>query len=373
MTILLKLFVKTAWAVSVWPVLGSVPGTAARVGLVFDLTDTSGEVVDLMSGFDLAIEDSGSRIETRKYDSKRDAIGTVSAMKSMLESPPDIIVAEINSSKAFVAAEIAEEAKRLLIVPLASAPDITRNKKYVFRTSYADDFQGARLARFARDSLKASRAAIFLDVGQLYSKSLSESFKSAFSSIGGTVVREERVAGISADFSESLSRLKDKNIDVIFLPLYEDLAARIINQATRLGVHPKAFVGGDGWYPRDIFADLVNPRTLPFDLYWVEQFELSRLKGALLKLVARIEKRAGKKINASIAAGYDTGLLVATLLKRTQKNRSQDSLLKAIQEMPPLAGLCTTYAYKGKHNPDKSLFIHKLTGGSGVFFSELKP
>src|SRR5690606_21768027 len=137
----------------------------------------------LMKGINIAVDQLKKRgfdLEVIKYDSGTKGIGTRQAMLKLLQDPPDLILGEVYSSKAKIASDMAEQARRVMITPWATAPSVTAGKKYVFRTCFSDKLQSRKLAQFAYNSLKARRVAILKDASELYSQTLSKYFKKEF-------------------------------------------------------------------------------------------------------------------------------------------------------------------------------------------------
>lgn len=76
------------------------------------------------------------------------------------------------------------------------------------------------VAKFALDNLKAKKAAVLYDVASDYNKGIAEFFKKTFEENGGTVVAFETYTTGDKDFSAQLTKIKNANPDVVFLPNY---------------------------------------------------------------------------------------------------------------------------------------------------------
>ena len=168
-------------------------------------------------------------------------------MTRAISDKPDIIVGEVRSSKAFVAAGLAESAKILYITPMATAPQVTKNKKYVFRTCINDDFQGAHLAEFAIAELKAKNATIIWDSSQLYSKALAESFRDEFKRLGGRILSNHKLHTKLSNLEPIVADVKSQQPDIVFMPVYEDLGLSFVKGVRSSGLKGVKILGGDGW------------------------------------------------------------------------------------------------------------------------------
>ena len=136
------------------------------MGVVFDLSARREPTNDVVRGIEFAaakLRRQGIEIQLETFDSKSYGLGTREAMLTMLKSHSDLIIPEVDSSKAVIVAEIDEKGRRVMITPYATSPIVTAGLKYVFRTCFSDDFQGMRLAEFAVHELKRGTAALIID------------------------------------------------------------------------------------------------------------------------------------------------------------------------------------------------------------------
>lgn len=348
-----------------------------KVGLVFDLSgDVSEAPLDVVRGIEYAqryLEKEGIYLQLRKYDSGRDALGTQKAMERLLRDDLDFIVAEVYSSKGIIAAEMAEKAKRVMITPYATSPQVTKGRKYVFRTCFSDDFQGEKLAKFARENLKARSAAIFYDASQIYSKTLAESFKHTFTQSGGVIKHSEPMLGQTGSFKEQLLNAKQANADVIFLPTYENTAARFVNEAVFRGYNDFAILGGDGWGATQMFDDLVFDKKFPMQAYWTSHYSGNFSEEALKHAKHDYKEISGRDFNASIAIGFDTAQVIARAVKIAGKKSTQIGYREAIHKIKPFRGLSGQIHYGASQDPNKSVFVRRVEGNKMGYVTEIKP
>lgn len=102
------------------------------------------------------------------------------------------------------------------------------------------------MANFALKTLKAKKAAIIYDATSDYSKGLLKNFKNIFEKSGGKVIAQEAFGKGEQDFSSILTKIRAKNPDVLFAPVYYDEAGLIIKQARELGMNIP-ILGADGF------------------------------------------------------------------------------------------------------------------------------
>lgn len=158
------------------------------------------------------------------------------------------ILGSVMSSCTLAGAPIAQDSGIPTISPTSTAVQVTRTGDYIFRSCFLDPFQGAVVATFSANDLKAKTAAVIFDNANDYTKGLAEAFKESFEELGGEVVAYESFTDESktVDFSAQLTKIKSANPDVIFLDAYYSAAALMAKQARGLGI-TVPFVGADGW------------------------------------------------------------------------------------------------------------------------------
>ncbi len=119
-----------------------------------------------------------------------------------------------------------------------------KGKVWSFRDVYRDDFQGAFLAKYAKNILGLKNVAIFYENND-YGIGLKEAFVAQAKKIGLNIAGEEAYVKGTTDFTPQLTALKGNNPDGLFISGYYNEGALIANQAAKLGMNiPK--MGADG-------------------------------------------------------------------------------------------------------------------------------
>ncbi len=127
------------------------------------------------------------------------------------------------SSAAFRAAATVLSQRRVLMVsptntsPLLAQPE--GRERYYFRTAFNDLIQAAVVADFARQRLRARRAAT-LAIDDPYSSVLADSFADAFRANGSGALTRQVVPSASR-MASAARRIAASPPDVIFLPLFQ--------------------------------------------------------------------------------------------------------------------------------------------------------
>jgi branched-chain amino acid transport system substrate-binding protein len=187
----------------------------------------------------------------------------------------DGALAIVGANSSELSQAVAEEAEAngvLQISNVSTAADLTwdprtgRDRPFVFRMCASDDVMGGLLAGFARDRLRAKRAAVLYEVGRTYSQRLARSFIGRFSDdVAGHAVAEFFYLALETDFRPQLQRIREFRPDVLFLPGSFPDATLVAEQAAQVGLRV-TMLGGDAWSSPLLFQS-GGP---PGDAYYVE-------------------------------------------------------------------------------------------------------
>jgi branched-chain amino acid transport system substrate-binding protein len=318
----------------------------------------------------------GKKIEIVKVDNKSDAAeATNGAIKLTSQDKVTAIIGAATSGDTVAQAQIANDTKTVLLTPSGTSPNVTVNESgklndYVFRICFIDPFQGTVAANFANKELKVKNAAIFADSASDYAKGLAASFKKTFEGAGGKVVAEEAYVAKDTDFRSTLTRIKSKNPEFIFIPGYYEEVGLIIKQARELGI-TVPFMGADGWDSPKLVelagADALN------NTYITNHYSSEDPDKKIQDFVTTFkEKNNGDSPNAFNALGYDSVYLLADAVKRagsTDSSKIQAELAKT-KDLSLVTGIVTI---DKDHNPIKSATVLEYKDGKQVFNTKVNP
>ncbi|MDR1943550.1 MAG: ABC transporter substrate-binding protein [Synergistaceae bacterium] len=199
----------------------------------------------------------GRQIEIVRYDNRGDAIESVNVARRLAGEKVVAVIGPAQSGNAIATAPVLERGRIPMIVTTATNPYVTIDQKtektrpYAFRPCFIDPFQGTVAARFAADRMNARRAAVLYDVGSDYGQWLTKYFEDAFTARGGKVLTKEAFRSEELDYRAQLGKIKELNVDVIFIPTSQKEAAMAAKQARDLGINA-AFLGTDNWGSPDL-------------------------------------------------------------------------------------------------------------------------
>ncbi|MFB6466337.1 ABC transporter substrate-binding protein [Cytobacillus sp. Hz8] len=359
-------------------------GDKIKIGVNLELSGNVASYGESLSqGIDLAVNEinksggvDGKKFDVVKVDNKSDAAeATNGAIKLTSQDKVTAIIGAATSGNTVAQAQIANDNKTVLLTPSGTAPNVTvgdngKLNEYVFRTSFIDPFQGTVAANFAYNTLKIKKAAIFADSASDYAKGLAASFKKTFEAAGGEVVAEEAYMAKDTDFRSTLTRIKSKKPEYVFIPGYYEEVGLIIKQARELGLNVP-FMGADGWDSPKL-VELAGAKALN-NTYITNHYSSEDPDKNIQKFVTAFkEKNDGASPNAFNALGYDTVYLLADAIKRagsTDPSKIKDALAKT-KDLSLVTGVISI---DKDHNPIKSATVLEYKDGKQVFNTKVNP
>lgn len=371
--------------------LGACGGGGAstiQVGVIAELTgDIPAVGASCKNAADMAVKEindaGGLEVGGKKYqiqlsveDNGGKADQSASAAQKLITQQNVVAIIGPNASRyAIPASEIAESSKVVLISPWSTNPKTTLNaktneaKKYVFRAAFIDPFQGRVVAKFAMDTLKAKKAAVLYDVASDYNKGIAEFFKQTFEESGGQVVAFETYTTNDKDFSAQLTKIKDTNPDVVFLPNYYSEVPLQIQQAKRLGI-TVPFLGSDSWGS----AELIKLCGTDCEGYYFStHYAADNATPVAKKFIDGYKAKYGTTPDDVAALTYDSFGLLWQALKDAGKVDRQ-SVRDALAKIPNYEGVTGTMQFKeGSGDPIKSAVILQVKGDKFVWFANAAP
>lgn len=245
------------------PGAGTGAPSGAKEAVIGCNLELSGESApwgqDSKNGVLLALEEVNAKPEQKIKlkavfeDNKSEPGASKNAMKKLITQDNVLaVIGAVGSNRTIAAADVAMEEKVPLMTHASTNVTITKKGEYVSRICFHDDFQGAVMAKFARNSLKAETAVMMVSKGNAYSEGLCVSFRKVFTEMGGKILEELAYQKGVQDFKTHVTTLKQLNPTVVWLPGYFNEVGLIVKQAREAGFQAP-FLGGDGWDDPELF------------------------------------------------------------------------------------------------------------------------
>jgi branched-chain amino acid transport system substrate-binding protein len=306
----------------------------------------------------LYIEDNEDKAES----------AAAAAQKLISQNNVLAIIGPNASGNAIPAARICEDNGVIMVSPWSTNPKTTEGKKFIFRACFIDDFQGQVMAKFARQELKATNAAVLYDVASEYNKGIAEYFKKFFEADGGKVVAFASYTTGDKDFSSQLTTIKAANPQVLFLPNYYNEVPLQVKQARNQGL-TCAIIGSDSWGSQELLA--LGGKDLEgtfFSTHYAQDIATPKAQ----KFIAEFEAKYGKKPDDVAALTYDSGLLLCNAISQAG-SLDRAKVRDALAQVTESEGVTGKMTFKGTGDPIKSAVILQVKDGQFKYFASVQP
>lgn len=355
-----------------------------KIGINYEL---SGEVATFGShtrdGVMLAFEQInaaggvlGKQIEVLERDNQGKLDEAVSVATKLITE--DKIVAHmgpVTTGCTLAVVPIATQYQIPLVTASATHPDVTVDpetgevRDTIFRTCFTDPPQAIVGADFAYNDLGVTKAAIYFDNTNDYSKGLAKEFKTKFEALGGTIVAQEGYGKDDDDFRPTLTSFSKAGADIIYVPGYYQKVAKVVSQARELGID-LPFLGADGWDSPDLVA-IAGAENLN-NTFFTNHYSSTDPSEKVQNFVTAYKEKYGSEPGSFAALGYDTAYLLADAIERAGSTDSA-AIVKALAETKDFAAVTGTLSFDASHNPIKEISIIEMKDGAQTLKTKKSP
>lgn len=329
--------------------------------------------VECKNGIELAVEEinaaggvNGKMLKIVAEDDEGNPEKSVSAYKKLTTKDGiKLVIGSLTSGCTQAITQLAQAQKVLQIAPAATAPAITDAGNFIFRTCFIDPFQGTVGGKFSYDTLGSRKAAVLYDIGNDYSVGLTDNFVATFEALGGKIVAKESYATGDKDFNAQLTKIKNANPDVVYLPDYYGTVALIAKQLRAQGINTP-IVGADGWDGMN--NDNAGDEVL--NGFYSNHYATDSTEGAVQKFVEAFQAKYNKVPNAFAALGYDSVYMLKDAIAAAGSADSEavrDALEKTDGDY--VTGHLT---FDDKRNPIKSAVMLEVIRKDGALTTAYK-
>lgn len=347
---------------------GPRPERPIRVGVLALMKDEMAIASGVPSkrGVEMAIDEVNARggvevdgkkrrleMVVRDYDPRPDAAASMARALVNLDSV-DLVIGPQISAHAITAGSVAEDAHVPMIAPMASNPAVTTGRRFVFRLAYLDPFMGEMLARYARNELRATRAAVLYDAASPYGRDISALFRKTFEESGGRVVASETyTTDQRSDYRDQLRRVAAASPEVLLLPNPSAADSFQVRQARALGIRA-TFLATDIWDPPSL-------RHIPetHGVVYSRQWHPDMPRAATTRFTTTFASRYHEEPRSSAAMSYDAVMIAVEAMRRA-RTVNGDALRDAIASTVGFEGATGTISFNGGSDPKRSGVLARI-------------
>jgi branched-chain amino acid transport system substrate-binding protein len=326
------------------------------------------------NGFELAFQECnagggllGKQVKLAFGDDKGDpAEGATVFTKLIQQNKAVAVLGPVMSKVALAGAPICQAASVPLMATTATNPKVTQVGDFIYRACFIDPFQGTVGAIFAYNDLKTKKAACLFDVGNDYTKGLSDFFKAKYTAMGGQIVGFEGHATGATDFKAQLTKILANKPEILYVSDYYNDVALVAKQARELGFKGP-LLGGDGWDS----PKLTEVGGTSVEGCFFTNHDLDPKRPVVEAFYKKYQAKYGSEPDGLAVLAYDSANIMFDAIKRAGKTDGaavRDAL--AATNMDVVSG---HIKFDKERNPVKSVGIFEIKGGKATYRSGVNP
>ncbi len=276
----------------------------------------------IMNGVNLAVEEInaaggvlGSQIQVINADDQGDPTECMNAFNSLVSQGVGLIVGSVTSSCTSAITDSANEEEVVLTSPSSTADSITTEDDYVFRACYADSFQGAIAAAYAKQAGYAKVGVVYC-AADTYSKGLYDSFSAACEKYGVEVAAVESTASMDVqDYTNQFASLVNAGVELVYAPYYYDIIGPYLVTQARAAGYTGIIMGADGYDGAPSYVVEGADLTAFNGVYWTNHYDPADESAMVQNFVKAFQDKYGEIPMAMSALAYDCVYMYKTAME----------------------------------------------------------
>ena len=337
-----------------------------KIGFINSITGPEAPIGEnLSNGVILAIEDlkaKGIDVDLIKEDDTGKPEKSMAAFEKMAtRDQVSGVVGPYTSATANAVAKLAEKYKTPLLIPVASKDEITRQHlKWTFRLS-ATTYDYATILIDMATSLGKPKTMAIINENTDFGTSGAKSAKAYAAKKGITVVAEESYAKGSPDYRGTLSKIKSKNPDLVFMVSYVADAILLMRQSREIGITPQAFLGAGAGFAtvafakeKDISSNVFSSTQWTGDVNWPGAKDFDK----------RYRAKFGKEPSYHAATAYESMMIMAETAAKNGGDREKIRAALKSGQWNGIMGEVKFIDYEGYTNQNKhQMLVEQIQNG----------
>ena len=323
-----------------WSV-GAHAQETVKVGVILPYSGPFADPANqLDAGIKLYMQQNGDKVGGKTIEIVRKDTGGPApdvakrlAQELVVRDGVDIIAGFALTPEALGAADVATQAKKLMVVMNAATSVVTEKSPYIVRTSVTIPQINYAFGKWAFEKGGVKQAyTLVADYGPGHDA--EKSFAKGFTEAGGTIVGSDKTPVANPDFSAFVQRVKDANPEAVYIFVPGGGQPAAIGKAlSERGLTPpatKIFGQGELTHPEALESMGENARGIVTTFHYTLERE-EPLNNAFV--AAFREANNGRNPDLFSVGGYDGMHLIYEALKKTNGDASGDALVEAAKGM----------------------------------------
>lgn len=264
---------------------------------------------------------SGHKITIINADDHFHPNEAIDAFNSLASQGARLIIGSISSDCTAAITDAANREGIVLITPSSTKDCITTKDDYIFRACYADSYQGAIAAYWAKETGYHDVGVVYC-ASNGYSMSLYDAFSEAAAIYGMTITNVESTNALEGDcYTIPFTNMVKAGVQFVYAPFYYDIVGQYIVPQARDAGYNGIIMGSDGYNGTPDEIDKAEDLTAFNDVYWTNHYDPSDKDLIVQKFVAAYEAMWNSTPNAIAALTYDA----VYMLKQAIESAGSDS------------------------------------------------
>jgi branched-chain amino acid transport system substrate-binding protein len=312
-----------------------------KVGVILPYSGPFADAANqLDAGIKLYMQQNGDKVGGKTIEIIRKDTGGPApdvakrlAQELVVRDGVDIIAGFALTPEALGAADVATQAKKLMVVMNAATSVVTEKSPYIVRTSVTIPQVNYAFGKWAFEKGGVKQAyTLVADYGPGHDA--EKSFAKGFTEAGGSIVGADKTPVANPDFSAFVQRVKDTNPEAVYIFVPGGGQPAAIGKAlSERGLTPpatKIFGQGELTHPEALESMGENARGIITTFHYTLERE-DPLNNAFV--AAYREANNGRSPDLFSIGGYDGMHLIYEALKKTDGDTSGDALVEAAKGM----------------------------------------
>ncbi|MCM0083410.1 ABC transporter substrate-binding protein [Geomonas sp. Red32] len=300
-------------------------GASVKIGVINSITGPEAPIGEnLTNGIKMAQEDlkkKGVNVDLVWEDDTGKPQIAMSAMEKLATRDNVAgVVGPYTSACSNAVAKLAQRYKVPVLIPAAAKEEITRQGyMWVFRMNAPADVYASVLIDAALTAGKPKTIA-FIYENTDFGTSTSQSAKAYAQKKGIAIVADESYSKGSPDYRSTLTKIKAKKPDLVFMVSYVADAILLMRQAHEIGLKPQAFLGGGAGFTTVQFAKekqisnyVLSSTQWTEDVSWPGAHDFGK----------RYKAKFGKEPTYHAACAYESMMIMAETAAKNAGNREK--------------------------------------------------
>lgn len=330
--------------------------------------------VQQRNGVQLAVEkiNAAGGISGRKIDLIiRDDFGVPEKAQTvdgeLIKEGAIAIIGHATTAQTLAGLKVTNPAKVIMIGPNISTPELSGLDDYFFRVHPSFKNSAQTFAKYIYERSSIRRMAIIYDKDNLaYSKTYSTTCAEKFQSLGGNIIDEVSFSSVTQpDFSPILLKLRESKAEGLLI-VASDIDTALIAQKARL-MEWQIPMFATGWAQTETLIDKGGQAVE--EMKFEQAYALTSNSQAFIDFKSRYKARFGIEPSFGAVYGYETALVLAEALKKTNGNKNE--LKKALLETHNFKGLMDTFSLDRFGDVERTTYLSTIRNGKFILFDRL--